>query len=181
MKPQSLTIPGDFFRSGYSVYVVEIKHPKLKQSLFYVGQTGDAAHLTARSPFYRMGGHFSYQKKSTENQLFRAISKIEEIPLSLEPRDERAQIEEFLVEATVSYHVFQLHDFDYNNEDRDHHRDKRHTALAVETALLKLFRDRYGDTLLNKSDVSLKRALNSDELQEIDEIVLFLRDKGIEL
>jgi hypothetical protein len=189
MKHLTLELKGELFRSAYTVYVVEIRH-QTKGRFFYVGQTGDSHYLMARSPFYRMGGHFEY-RKSTQNQIFKGICDRLDIRLKDAPKKEsdaekearkrtiRSQVEAFLLESTVTYHLFPVKDFSYDNEDREEHQEKRHSTLVIETALLKLFDNTYGDQLLNKGLVTLKREPNPEEQGMIQEIVEKLRTAGI--
>lgn len=181
MNTDTLTISGTFFRSGYAVYVVEITHKATAKKYYYLGQTGDAHYLTARSPFYRMSGHFDYGEKSTQNQIFKGLCKLLGIEKTEDPRKKREAVETFLVEADIRYHVFRLHDFSYRNKDNDTHQRLRHNTLSVETALLRRFRERYGDALLNSKLTSLKREPTETEEAQIDGIFEKLNKIGIEI
>lgn len=174
--PTSLTIPGAFFRSGYAVYMVEIAHRPTAQTYYYLGQTGDAAHRTARAPFYRMSGHFDYGRHSTQNQIFRGLCKV--LGVEEDPENQREKIEAFLAEAVVRYHVFRLHDFSYQS-DKAEHRKRRHTTLAVETALIRKFKERHGHAILNSKSTSLKREPTETEEAQIDQIMNELTKMGM--
>ena len=177
MKKQTLEISGEFFQSGYAVYIVEITRGNNKY--FYVGQTGDAHYIMARSPFYRMSGHFEY-RKSTQNQIFEGLCGLLRIEEVLDEKTaKRKALEEFLANATVKYHVFRLHNFEYGSEDKVDHRSKRHNTLVVETALLQLFDKDEDKMLLNKSLVSLKSDPNAEETKWINEIIADLGNAGI--
>lgn len=69
-EPIIMELNPDWFKSGYYVYVVTIHYKRKKY--FYVGMTGDRHHITARSSFYRMNGHF-IRGKSTQNQIVQEI------------------------------------------------------------------------------------------------------------
>lgn len=179
MKSQTLEINGEFFQSGYAVYIVEITRGTKKH--FYIGQTGDAHYPMARSPFYRMSGHFEY-RKSTQNQIFEGLCDVLTIGKDLDEKTaKRKALESFLTPSTVKYHVFRLHDFEYGAENDEEHKNKRRNTLVVETALLQEFHKHYGDDLLNKNLVSFKRDPNNEETKWINEIIAELADAGITL
>lgn len=180
MTVNSIEIKGEFFQSSYAVYVVEIAHRPSQKKYFYIGQTGDAHYPIARSPFYRMGGHFEY-RKSTQNQIFKGLCRMLLIDEEMDIRGKREAFEAFLVESSVTYYVFPLADFCYSNTVKKVHRDKRHITLAVETALLQKFKKKYGDALLNKSLVSLKREPTNNEEEMIEQIIEELAKTGIEI
>jgi len=69
--PAVITLEPVWFEMGYYVYIVMMRRDKEKY--FYVGMTGDRQHETARSPFYRMAGHFSRLASSTQNQVIKAL------------------------------------------------------------------------------------------------------------
>jgi hypothetical protein len=67
LKHIPIVFNSEWFLSGYFVYVLTIHH-KTEGTYYYVGQTGDRKHISARSPFYRLMAHFR-PYKSTDNQL----------------------------------------------------------------------------------------------------------------
>ena len=179
MTADTLTIPGTFFQSGYAVYVVEIAHKPTAKRYYYLGQTGDSYHTTARPPFYRMSGHFEYGQ-STQNQVFKGLCRL----LNIEDNDslkKREAVESFLVKSEIRYHVFRLHDFSYQDEEKAEHRRRRHSTLVVETALLRRFNERYGDALLNSKLTSLKREPTETEEAQIDSVIEELNKIGIRI
>jgi hypothetical protein len=178
INPHSTTIPGAFFQSGYAVYVVEIKHLSTGAQYFYIGQTGDANHHTARSPFYRMSGHFEYGQ-STQNQIFKALCKVLSVDEKADGEVKREAVEKLLIQSSVTYHVFRLFDFSYEYEDYDQHHRYRHSTLVVETALLHRFKRKYGDSLLNTRLNSLNRTPTEQEAEYIIKVVEELERLGI--
>lgn len=187
MKHLILQLEGDLFQSAYSVYVVDINHKK-EGRFFYIGQTGDSHYLMARSPFYRMGGHFEY-RASTQNQIFKGIGNYLDVELEgpeneLENEKEertrrvRAAIEAFLVECTVTYHIFPVAPFSYENEDKELHKRNRHKTLLIETALLKQFNKVFKEKLLNKGLVSLARKPTTEEIELVGQITAKLSDSN---
>lgn len=180
MNVDALAISGTFFRSGYAVYVVEIAHQPTAKKYYYLGQTGDAHYLMARSPFYRMSGHFEYGA-STQNQVFKGLCKLLDIKDKDDPREKREAVEAFLVESEIRYHVFRLHDFSYQDENEAEHKRRRHSTLVVETALLRRFKEQYGKALLNSKLTSLKREPTETEKVQIDSVIEELKKNGIEI
>jgi hypothetical protein len=179
MKMQKIQLQGSYFKSSFSVYVVEIKNKQFGR-LFYVGQTGDAKHFTARSPFYRMGGHFEYST-STQNQIFKGVSKKLGLAQASDNREIRKKVEAFLLASEVNYYVFPVKEFSYDNEDKSKHNSKRRVTLVIETFLLKRFSEIYGDALLNKSLVTFSRTPDQEELKMIDSIIQELEGVDISL
>ena len=60
-------------KSMYSIYIIVLKNEDSKY--FYIGQTGDRNHISARAPFLRLTGHLDKQKTSTQNQIYKGIMK----------------------------------------------------------------------------------------------------------
>jgi hypothetical protein len=68
-----LRLTGELTRPAYSVYAYRIVH---KGNIYtYIGKTGDAAYISARSPIRRISGHFSFGSASTENQFIRSVAE----------------------------------------------------------------------------------------------------------
>ncbi len=180
MNVDALTISATFFRSGYAVYVVEIAHKPTAKKYYFLGQTGDAYRLMARSPFYRMSGHFEYGA-STQNQVFKGLCKLMDIEKKEDPREKRETVEAFLVESEIRYHVFRLHDFSYQDEDEAEHNSRRHSTLVVETALLRRFNEQYGEALMNSKLTSLEREPTETEKVQIDSVIKEPNKIGMEI
>jgi hypothetical protein len=69
--PVVIEIQPEWFRHAYYVYFVTLLDDDRR--MVYVGMTGDRKHRMARSPFYRMAGHFNQLSTSTENQIIKGI------------------------------------------------------------------------------------------------------------
>lgn len=78
MKSHELTFDGKWLERGFWLYVWEVKVPRCKAPLLYVGRTGDSSSLNAASPFNRMGQHLDLRSSApaamlTKNLLARGI------------------------------------------------------------------------------------------------------------
>lgn len=139
-EPIIMELNPDWFQSGYYVYVVTIQYKR--KNYFYIGMTGDRHHLTARSPFYRMNGHF-IRGKSTQNQIVKGI----EDKLGLEVTDE------LLSQMRFIYSAWLLHPFLANDEHV--HKSRRIYAEGVENALINLMRKKFNSSaIFNKKSSS---------------------------
>ncbi|GAK96929.1 hypothetical protein JCM19294_1238 [Nonlabens tegetincola] len=157
-----ITIQGKDLVSAYAVYVIIIKDEQHKY--IYIGQTGDAKHLSARASFYRMAAHLGYSK-STQNQLFTGI--VHKLGwYNDEQRVKREKFENWILNKTIENHSFKLNDFEYLEELKDrthdnyvHHKLMRRQTLKVETALIQELENNNGSnlTLLNKSKKSISK------------------------
>lgn len=99
--------------------------------------TGNRNHLIARSPFYRMNGHF-IRSKSTQNQIIKGI----EDKLGLEVTDD------LLTQMWFIYRAWMLHPF--QADDEPGHKTRRVYAEGVEEALINLMKKTFKDSLFNK-------------------------------
>lgn len=97
-----ITFDSDWFRSGYYVYVVKIEHYK-KGTFYYIGQTGDRHHVAARSPFYRLMGHFNPYiiKNGTDSQLIKGLLKLGLIETPEKPKNARICMEEAIASKST--------------------------------------------------------------------------------
>jgi hypothetical protein len=147
---QCLEIKGELLLSAYAVYVIEIINKKAKY--YYVGQTGDAKVISARSPFYRLAAHLGYSK-STQNQIYKGLSS----KLSL---SSRGDMEKWFRTATIRMHYFKTNDFAFLDSAIEghlalHHKLRRKT-LIHETAVIKKLGVKYSDRLLNRAKVTYR-------------------------
>jgi hypothetical protein len=84
MKSHELTFDGKWLERGFWLYVWEVKVPRHKAPLLYVGRTGDSSSLNAASPFNRMGQHLDLRPSAqaamlTKNLMARGIGP-EQLP-----------------------------------------------------------------------------------------------------
>lgn len=155
-----ISINGSDLESTYGDYIIFIKDASKNPIYFYVGQTGDAKHISARSSFYRIAAHLSYTK-STQNQIFKAIlketaiCKVEEYEglKKQEKREVRKKVEAWLKDKTIEMFFYKTADFEFLDEEKEDnqklHLVLRKQTLALETALIEVIEDtkKYGDCL----------------------------------
>lgn len=164
IKQMVISFNSEWFKSGYYIYILTIEH-KTKGIFYYIGQTGDRKHVAARSPFYRLMGHFNpYNiKKGTDVQLVNGLinhNLIETPSLNI---NARICIEEAIESKSIKIHAnyYAISDFDSTN-----HKAKRTFVEEVELALINNFR-RTGAKLFNNEgkigdnkDVTNKEAID---------------------
>lgn len=126
VEPIIIDLNPEWFKPGYYVYVVEAKSEK--QKYYYVGMTGDRKHLVARSPFYRMGGHFTLSESSTQNQIIKGLKA-------------KAGVLDVVTELPLwkfTYYAYLLAEFVPHQETHD---KNRVFAERTETELMKLMKE----------------------------------------
>lgn len=144
-----IELNGNLLVSKYGVYIVRIEHGEA-DIFYYVGQTGDAKYITARSSFYRLAAHLSYGK-STQNQVYAALQKRTDIT-------DRYAFERWLEDASIKMYFFKVSDFQNlteSTENKEIHIRKRRETLALETALLEKGRS-MNKILLNSEGVTFR-------------------------
>ncbi len=110
-----ITLDGVIFRRQYLLYIVEISHKHDK--IYYIGQTGDNKHTTARPAFRRLAAHFEDVGHSTQNQIYRFLAVevlgIAEAASRNSAFSERIkqEVEEFLAKSTTRMYVYPLEPF----------------------------------------------------------------------
>jgi hypothetical protein len=155
MKEFVIDLDGRQFKKNYLIYVIDIEH-KDKGQYFYIGQTGDRNHITARPAFRRLAAHFEDQGRSTQNQVYRAIAvKV----LGIKEADRKDQpfsaitkkrVSDFLVDSKTKMRVFPIRDFADTTTTEEHHKN-RNFVESLEKRVIQKFIDNYGqDRLLNK-------------------------------
>lgn len=144
-----ITIKGSDLVSAYGVYIVLIMDQT--KNYCYVGQTGDAKYISARSPFYRIAAHLGYGK-STQNQVYEGLKK--ELMLST-----KKEMENWLANKTIDIHFFKTDDFEFMLESKANkktHIYKRRRTLVLESALLQELKEHQELTLLNQNHMTYK-------------------------
>jgi hypothetical protein len=114
----------EWFQNGYYVYVVVLTYKR--KNYFYIGMTGDRKHTVARSPFYRMGGHFMLGT-STQNQIIKGI----ENKLGIVVKDDS----DILCKMNITYYAWLINPYFKNISKEEHHR-KRDIGEKIESALI---------------------------------------------
>lgn len=134
--PTIIELKPEWFKPGYYVYIVVMAYKRSKY--YYVGMTGDRKFTTARSPFYRMSGHFVQIKSSTQNQVIKGIRE----------KFGNKNIDKILVQSTFTYYCYLIDEF--IDGQKDLHKSKRKRAEKVESWLIKQFWERFNSNVFNK-------------------------------
>ena len=125
LKPTVIKLEPNWFKQGYYVYLVNIKY--INKNFNYIGMTGDRKAIIARSPFFRMSGHFNQRDGSSENQITKGLKKI--IKPNLDFHEE-------LGKMMITYYVYKIRNFDKKN-----HHEKRIATEQIESWLILKFKD----------------------------------------
>lgn len=134
-----LNYNSEWFASGYYVYVIKIEVGK--DIFYYVGQTGDRHFIAARSPFYRLWGHFNpYNlKKGTDSQLMSNLFK-RKIFCRKDGESNRLTIDRALAkkDAIISAQFYPIEDFVNDNTQisKDSHKQKRVFVEEIEKGVI---------------------------------------------
>lgn len=152
-----IEVHGNWLTSAYGVYIIEITYNK-KDKYYYVGQTGDAKAISARSPFYRIAAHLGYSK-NTQNQVYEGLKEKLDIK-------SRKEMEDWLANVNLKIHFFKTDDYQFCDEregseafkkfKQDKHLPLRRKTLALETALLQTIQDKKYK-ILNKSFTTYRK------------------------
>jgi hypothetical protein len=151
------------FKNSYLIYIIEIEYNCIDK-YFYIGQTGDRNHKSARPPFFRLSGHLNQQEKSTENQIYKGI--VEQIlKLDWNNKDDlRIKVNNFLINSIITMTVFPI--FDYNYEiEMNLHKNNRIKVEEIENLLISEYIKKYDrKKILNKKYTPNKHY--SDEIKK---------------
>jgi hypothetical protein len=98
--------------------------------MVYVGMTGDRKHPMARSPFYRMAGHFNQLSASTENQIIKGIRE----HCDISDKDQAGLVAK-LEQLIITYHAYPLTPFEFG-VSKEEHTPLRWQAERVESWLM---------------------------------------------
>jgi len=170
MESYKIIIDGkEQFRNLYSIYIVEIES-KGFDKYFYIGQTGDRAHKSARPPFYRLSGHLNTQEKSTENQIYKGI--VEQIlKLNWEKKDEvKEKANNFLINSIITMTVYPIFEYKYNIES-NLHKENRRKVEEIENLLLLRYIKKYGREYILNKKLSNTKYISDDIKKYVDDIV----------
>lgn len=137
IKPLEISFNPEWFQSGYYVYVISIKHIS-RGMFYYIGQTGDRKHVAARSPFYRLMGHFNtyYLKKGTDAQMVQGLINNKLIEIPTKNKNTRICVEEAIVNKSVSITASY---FSISNFNKTDHVLKRKNVEEIELVLINIF------------------------------------------
>jgi hypothetical protein len=158
-------------KSMYSIYIIVLKNGDNKY--FYIGQTGDRNHISARSPFLRLTGHLDKQKASTQNQIYKGI--MENILKINYNENTYENVEYYFSNLQLTMYTFPIYDFYYKSTIKDH-TEKRQKVENIESILINDFIEKYGkDRIINKK---CNQNINlNDKVNEIKEIEKYIYEK----
>ena len=163
----------EWFTSRYYVYVIMIE--VAKDLYFYVGQTGDRHHIAARSPFYRLWGHFNpYNlKKGTDSQLMSSLFK-RRIFRKKEGESNRLTIDRALAkkDAIIKAQFYPIEDFinDNSQTSKDNHKQKRVFVEEIEKGVIEGLDHQVVFNDLDKK--GFQKIIVSEQAREISSLIL---------
>ena len=161
-------------KSMYSVYVIILNNEA--DTYFYVGQTGDRKHISARSPFYRLTGHLDKQESSTQNQVYKGI--VEKILKIKYDENTHENVEKYLSNLKLKMYTFPIFDFQYNISKEEHSKKRKHVE-DIEKILLEEFVKKFGkDRIINKI-IGFRNIPSKKFFQEIEDIMKFIFQKEV--
>ena len=169
-----IQLAGEQFVRAYLIYIVELVNEKYG-TYYYIGQTGDRNHVTARPAFRRLSAHLNDQGYSSENQLYRAIvSQIlnkDCIRGKAFDKNIKDSVSAFLCQSTVNMHVFPIRQFDAKTAHLNHANDRKFVEqiedCVIENLISKVGRER----VLNKRLLA-KNDLGNAEVSEFVERIV---------
>lgn len=132
----------NWFKANYYVYVIVVKHNN--QSYYYVGQTGDRKYTAARSPFYRLWGHYNpyNSKKGTDSQLIKNLFSKGIL------KDKNGCSRRQIIDEAIYHKIISIDTHFYpiavlETTAKNDHLQKRIQTESVEAALINLFDKEY--------------------------------------
>lgn len=151
----------EWFQSGYFVYIITIIH-KDRGLFYYIGQTGDRKHISARSPFYRLIAHLR-PYKSTDNQLANGLIT-HHLVIPTKEKSLRVCIEEAFTENTIEVYAdyFKINDFDSKQ-----HRIKTKFVESIEQSIIINMNNKGKRLFNNPKKYSLNKIEISPEAKKI--------------
>ena len=166
-----IEIEGNQFQKSYLVYIITIKHGN-DVPFYYVGQTGDNFHLTARPAFRRLSAHLDDQGSSTQNQIYRSIiTKILEPKVAIEKgvfkSEVKDQVSRFLTESKITMFVYPILKFD-SEIDETSHKKNRQEVQKIEKDLISYIIEKFGEEkILNLKIPKNQKDFNTKESEDI--------------
>lgn len=163
--PVIIKLDPGWFKHGYYVYVVVVKH--LQDIYYYIGMTGDRKYLIARSPFYRMSGHFMMAESSTQNQIIKGLK--ERLGNSLKER-----VGSLLCEMEFTYYMWLIKPYEMQIDKNLHH-DNRKIAERIESALIEKCRYAFGEKNVFNETIS-RKDFGANEIVVAEQILEKLKE-----
>lgn len=134
-----LNYDSEWFTSRYYVYIIKIVVSN--DTYYYIGQTGDRHFIAARSPFYRLWGHFNpYNlKKGTDSQLMSNLFK-RNVFRKKDGDSNRLTIDRALAkrDAVITAQFYPIYDFedDFTQLSKKNHKNKRVFVEQIEKGVI---------------------------------------------
>lgn len=154
----------EWFHSGYYVYVITVEQAGAQR--YYIGQTGDRNHLSSRSPFYRLWGHFN-PYRSTDSQLFEYLhGALSEFP---DKSSRRLKVERALADGIIKVKAdyFKIDDLP-ETLDKAVHKIRRKQVEDIELLIIQALPK---DQLINKN-LKTGIAIDNDKAREYAQKIL---------
>jgi hypothetical protein len=179
IKQLEINFNSEWFQSGYYVYVISITH-NTKGIFYYIGQTGDRNNKSARSPFYRLMGHFNtygVENPGTDAQLVKGLLNNNLIETPSESKKARICIEEAIHNKSIVINAYYLKITDFDNID---HHSKRQNVEEIELALINKFCDNKLRIFNDMSKIGTQKQVNNDESNKLAKAFFdkIMRQKG---
>lgn len=179
IKEMEIRFNSEWFKSGYCVYVISITHVS-KGIFYYIGQTGDRNNKSARSPFYRLMGHYNtYGSKNfgTDAQLVKGLVKNDLIEKPSENKKARICVEEAIENKTITINADFFNVSDFNIAA---HEAKRKNVEEIESALIKEFTDKNLKLFNDPTKIGAQKIVSDAEsIEHADKIFKkIMRKKG---
>lgn len=154
----------EWFDSGYYVYVITVEQEGTQR--YYIGQTGDRNHLSSRSPFYRLWGHFN-PYRSTDSQLFEYL--YESLPTVTHESSRRVRVERALASGQIKVKADYFKIFDLPESlDKAVHKSMRKQVEDIELLIIQAVPK---DQLINKN-LKIGIAVDNDKAREFAHKIL---------
>jgi hypothetical protein len=179
IKEMEIRFNSEWFQSGYYVYVISITHIS-KGIFYYIGQTGDRNNKSARSPFYRLMGHYNTYGRNnfgTDAQLVKGLVSNGLIEMPSDNKKARICIEEAIVNKTVAINADFFNISDFNITDHD---AKRKNVEEIEAALIKIFSNNKLKLFNDPTKIGAQTIVsNTESIEQANKIFkILMRKKG---
>ena len=167
-----LSIEGKHFERQYLLYIIECTHGEDKY--YYIGQTGDPKHTTARPTFRRLTAHLEDSGRSTQNQVYRYLA-VEVLGISYAAKKNSAfdkktkqAVEDYLVKSNVKMYAYPLQPFVPSVEHSQHLNIVRKVVL-FERIVINLFL-KHSKNIMNKNIIQPPKQTDWSYPQALDQI-----------
>lgn len=156
---KKIEFDSEWFESGYYVYVLKIV--KKKNNFYYIGQTGDRKHVSARSPFYRLMGHFN-PYNTPDSQLVKGLFNSNLL------KKKNGESKRVCIEKAISCGKIKITAYFFKTDDFDNisHNVRRAKTETIETILIHHCR-KNGKKLFNEVNHDTSKAIKDNNAEKI--------------